>query len=90
VFSFLILPQFALSGILAPLQALSPVLDALSRLMPLRYAADLLRAVFYEGTPDYAASVNGNPLVDLLVVIGFTSACLIVGSRVFVRSERTR
>lgn len=90
VFSFLILPQFALSGVLAPLHGLSPVLNAISYLMPLRYAADLMRAAFYAGTPHYAASVSENPVVDALVLSVFTCLCLVVGSRVFARSERTR
>jgi ABC-2 type transport system permease protein len=90
VFSFLILPQFALSGVLAPLHGLSPLLNVLADVMPLRYAADLMRVAFYAGTPNYAASVNGNPAIDLLVVSGFTCACLAVGSVVFARSERTR
>ena len=90
VFSFLILPQFALSGVLAPLHGLSPVLEVLSYLMPLRYAADLMRAAFYAGTPNYAASVSGNPVIDVLVLSGFTAGCLVIGSRAFARSERTR
>jgi ABC-2 type transport system permease protein len=90
VFSFLILPQFALSGVLAPLHGLSPVLEVLSYLMPLRYAADLMRAAFYAGTPNYAASVSGNPLIDVLVLSGFTAVCLVIGSRAFAHSERTR
>jgi hypothetical protein len=49
-----------------------------------------MRVAFYAGTPNYAASVNGNPAIDLLVVSGFTCACLAVGSVVFARSERTR
>jgi ABC-2 type transport system permease protein len=90
VFSFLILPQFALSGVLAPLHGLSPMLNALSYLMPLRYATDLMRAAFYASTPNYAASVSENPVVDVIVLSAFTCVCLVVGSRVFARSERTR
>lgn len=90
VFSFVILPQFALGGVLAPLQGLSPALNVLSHLMPLRYAADLMRAAFYAGTPNYAASVSGDPVVDAVVVGGFTCLCLVVGAHAFGRSEQTR
>jgi ABC-2 type transport system permease protein len=88
VFNFLILPQFALSGVLAPLHGVSPVLDAFSHAMPLRYAADLLRTMFYAGTPGYAAAVSGNPLVDALVVCGLTAAFLAVGTAAFTHAER--
>ncbi|MGH7721531.1 MAG: ABC transporter permease [Candidatus Dormibacteria bacterium] len=90
VFNVLMLPQFALGGILAPLHGLSPVLDVLSHAMPLRYAADLLRALFYAGTPSYTAAVSGNPAVDGVLVAGLSATFLAVGTVAFVHVERRR
>lgn len=83
-------PQMFLSGALIPIGASTGVLGILSRLMPATYVVDLLRAVFYQGTPTYAKVVLYNPFVDLLVAIGLSAAFFVAGTYLFVRNERNR
>ena len=54
------------------------------------YAIDLARNVFYWGKPEYAAAVLRPLGVDLVVTIGFFLVFTIVGTFLFVRSDRNR
>jgi ABC-2 type transport system permease protein len=90
VFPFLILPQYFLAGVVAPLHGLPWYLEALSRVMPLRYAVDLTRSAFYAGTPGYQLAVADGPVADLAVVVGLFAVLLVVGALVFDYRERSR
>jgi ABC-2 type transport system permease protein len=90
IFPFVMLPQFFLAGVFNPIHNLPWYLDILSHLSPMRYAIDLLRDVYYGGLPD----VEPVALLDLptnLLIIGVTFVgLLLVGTTLFVRSERNR
>lgn len=96
VFPLLLLPQFFLAGVFSPLEGLQnvPILNVLSHLAPLRYAVDLMRAAFYATSPsygaDYAMVVADPPWWNLLVLAGLFAGFLVVGTALFVRSERNR
>jgi ABC-2 type transport system permease protein len=90
VFQFLIIPQYVLGGVLAPLRGLSGYLDVVAWAMPLRYAVDLNRAAFYAGTPGYGAAVPGDPVLDAAVVAGLFLVFLVAGAMTFEYRERTR
>jgi len=90
IFPFIMLPQFLIAGVFAPVQSLPFYLEILSRISPLRYAVDLTRGVFYVGHPDYPKVVLESPLFNLAVLaIGF-GVFLIIGTLLFVRGERNR
>ena len=94
ILPFVILPQFFLAGVFTPIQKLPIYLDILSRISPLRYAVDLTRTIFYVGHPDYAKVVlhgaGTGPLANLAIIgISFT-VFLVIGTTLFVRSERNR
>lgn len=86
----IIFPQMFLSGALIPIRNSTGVLGVLTHLMPLTYLVDLLRGVFYQGTPTYSQTVLYSPIVDLGVVVVLSIAFLIAGTLLFVRSERDR
>jgi ABC-2 type transport system permease protein len=90
IFPFVMLPQFFLAGVFNPIHNLPWYLDILSHLSPMRYAIDLLRDVYYGGLPD----VEPVALLDLptnLLIIGVSFVgLLLVGTTLFVRSERNR
>ena len=90
VFPFVMLPQFFLAGVFNPIRILPLPLDILSRISPMRYAVDLSRGVFYYGQPEYAKVVLASPLFNLLLMIALFSAFLVIGTWLFVRSERNR
>lgn len=92
ILPFLIFPQFFLAGVFTPLaHGSQPLyLDIISRITPLRYAVDLTRNVYYAGTPQYGRIVSDNPLVDIAVMALLFGIFLIIGTFVFVRSERNR
>ena len=90
IFPFIMLPQFLIAGVFAPVQSLPFYLEVLSRISPLRYAVDFTRGIFYIGHPDYPRVVLEPPLFNLAVLgIGF-AAFLVAGTILFVRSERNR
>ena len=66
-------------------------LDLASKIAPLRYAVDLTRAVYYQGQP---ATCNEIVLVSLfmnfLIMAGMFLIFLVVGTTLFVRSERNK
>jgi ABC-2 type transport system permease protein len=90
IFPFVMLPQFFLAGVFNPIHNLPWYLDILSHLSPMRYAIDLLRDVYYGGLPD----VQPVALLDLptnlaIIAVAFVGL-LLVGTTLFVRSERNR
>ncbi|WP_052890320.1 ABC transporter permease [Thermogemmatispora carboxidivorans] len=86
----LLFPQFFLAGIFIPMRNLPWYLDLLSKITPLRYSVDLLRNVVYSGQPEYSKVVLEGPAINLVVVCALTLLCLVVGTILFVRSERER
>ena len=90
LFPFVFLPQFFLAGVFNSIKVLPWYLDALSRLFPLRYAVDLLRGVYYAGTPEVAKVVLAPVALNLLVAGAMFAAFLVIGTALFVRGERNR
>ncbi len=90
VFTFLIVPQYVLAGVVAPVQVMPPMLDVVSRLMPLRYGVDLLRAAFDAGAPGPVAAAPESPIVDVLVVLALVLVLMGAGTWAFDRRERSR
>jgi len=90
VFPFVILPQYFLAGVVAPLQGLPAYLAAISWAMPLRYPVDLMRAAFYRGTAGYGVAVTESPLLDALVMAGLFLGLLVLGAALFESRERSR
>jgi ABC-2 type transport system permease protein len=83
-------PQMFLSGALIPLKNSTGVLGVLVRFMPATYLVDLLRGVFYQGTSTYSRVVLYNPIFDLMISLALAILFLVVGTYLFVRSERNR
>lgn len=90
IFPFLIFPQFFLAGVFNPLQNLPVYLAIPTRLTPLTYAVDLLRNVFYYGTPEHPKIVLFSTVTDLVVIIILSLILLILGTYLFARSERNK
>lgn len=90
VMPFVVLPQYFLAGVVAPLRGLPAYLDGLGWAMPMRYPVDLTRAAFYLGRPGYRGAVAESPLLDAAVTAGLFVLLLLVGAWVFDRRERAR
>lgn len=94
ILPFLIFPQFFLGGVFSPIQKLPIYLDILSRISPLRYAVDLTRDIFYIGHPDYDKVVLHGPgaglLFNIIIIAAMFLVFLVIGTTLFVRSERNR
>ena len=90
VFPFLMLPQYFLSGIFNPMVNLPSYLDIASRLSPMRYAVDLMRGLFYRGSPEYDKVVLQDPTVVIGIIAGAFIVFMIAGTALFVRRERER
>ena len=88
IFPFIILPQYFLAGIFNPIAVLPWYLEVLSRISPLRYAVDLIRGVFYAGGTDPAPAVLAPPEVNLAIMTAAFAVFMVVGTALFVRSER--
>ena len=88
VFPFVILPQYFLAGVVAPLRGLPGYLELLSWLMPLRYPVDLTRAAFYSGSPAYGQAVTEAPGLDAAVMGTLFVVFLVLGALLFERRER--
>jgi ABC-2 type transport system permease protein len=58
--------------------------------MPATYVVDLMRGVFYAGTPAYGQVVLYDPLIDLTITLVVSIALFIIGTYFFARSERER
>jgi ABC-2 type transport system permease protein len=90
VFPFILLPQYFVGGVFAPIKVLPWYLDIFSRIAPLRYAVDLMRGIYYAGQPEYDKIVLQNPLFNLLVIAAMFFVFLVIGTFLFVRGERNR
>lgn len=90
LFNFIFLPQFLLAGVFNPIRALPGYLEALSRIAPMRYAVDLVRSVYYLGSPERSRVVLDGFAVDAAVVAGLFGLFVVVGTALFVRNERNR
>jgi ABC-2 type transport system permease protein len=90
IIPFLIFPQFFLAGVFTPIRNLPWYLDIASRISPLRYAVDLARGAFYAGDPDYDKIVLTSPLVNLAIMAILFVVFMVVGTTMFVRSEKNR
>jgi ABC-2 type transport system permease protein len=88
--ALLVFPQMFLAGALIPVANSSGILGFLATIMPMTYSIDLARAIFYAGKPEFAAAVLHDPMLDLAVTIGFFLVFTIVGTYLFVRSDRNR
>jgi ABC-2 type transport system permease protein len=82
--------QMFLSGAFIPINNSSGVLSALSHAMPMTYIVDLLRGLIYQGTPVYSQIALYNPLLDLAIVTVISIASFVIGTYLFVRSEKNR
>ena len=90
IFPFIMLPQFFLAGVFNPLHNLPWYLDVLSRIAPMRYAVDLLRNVFYAFQPSAVPAEVSTLSANLAIIGVLFTAFLVVGTTLFVRSERNR
>ena len=90
VFGFIILPQFFLAGVFAPITTLPWYLDLLSRLSPMRYIVDLFRGIVYAGRPEYHHVVLLDPWVNVLTMSAIFVVLMVVGTALFVRRETNR
>lgn len=90
VFPFFIFPQFFLSGVFIPMKDVPDYLIILSRITPLFYAVDFIRGIYYYGKPEYSAVVVYNPLLNVLVMVSMFFIFIILGTYIFVKSEKER
>jgi ABC-2 type transport system permease protein len=90
IFPFVILPQFFLAGVFSPITNLPPVLFVLSRIAPMTYAVDLVRSVYFKGSPAYSKIVLFNTSIDLLVIAIAFLGFLFAGTYFFIKNERNR
>jgi ABC-2 type transport system permease protein len=91
ILPFLIFPQLILAGVFNPLRGLPIYLELASIIAPLRYAVDLTRAVYYQGQPAvYNKVVLTSPLLNLLLMTAMFATFLVIGTILFVRSERNK
>lgn len=90
VFPFIIFPQFFLAGVFNPIEVLPPYLDILSRISPMRYAVDLLRGVYYSGTPEYSKVTLESPTYNLIAISLMFLVFVTIGTYLFVKKERNR
>ena len=90
IFPFVMLPQFFLAGVFNPIGNLPWYLDIISHLSPMRYAIDLVRDVYYGGLPDTVpVALLGAP-ANVAIIGGMFVLFMVVGTTLFVRSERNR
>jgi len=90
VFPFFIFPQFFLSGVFTPMKNLPDYLTVLSRITPLFYAVDFVRGIYFYGKPEYSEVVIYSPLTNLIVMTVMFFAFIIIGTYIFVKSEKER
>ncbi len=90
IFPFVMLPQFFLAGVFNPIGHLPWYLDAISHLAPMRYAIDLVRDVYYTGLPDVEPVALLDAPANLTIIGLLFVAFMVVGTTLFVRSERNR
>jgi ABC-type multidrug transport system, permease component len=90
IFPFVMLPQFFLAGVFNPIGKLPWYLDILSHLSPMRYAIDLVRDVYYAGLPDATPVALLDAPANLAIIGALFVIFMLVGTTLFVRSERNR
>jgi ABC-2 type transport system permease protein len=90
VFQFLIIPQYVLGGVIAPLHALPTWLGVVGWAMPLRYGVELTRASFYANSRGYAQVVTLGPLADAGIMAGLFTVLLVAGASAWGRREPGR
>lgn len=90
IFPFLIFPQFFLSGVFSPIVNLPNYLFILSRISPMTYAVDLVRSIYYQGSPVASKIVLYSVATNLAVVILSATAMVIMGTYLFVKNEKSR
>jgi ABC-2 type transport system permease protein len=90
IFTFVMLPQFFLAGIFNPIKILPPYLAVLSAIAPMRYAVDLVRGAYYAGLPEFDRTVLDSPAVNITIMAAMFSVFVVLGTALFVRSERNR
>jgi ABC-2 type transport system permease protein len=90
IFPFVMLPQFFLAGIFNPIGHLPWYLDILSHLSPMRYAVDLVRDAYYGGLPEAVPVALADVPVNLTIIGALFAGFMLVGTTLFVRSERNR
>lgn len=90
IFPFLIFPQFFLSGVFSPIKHLPGYLLVLSRISPMTYAVDLIRSIYYSGSPAYDKVVINSVGTNLTVVATMTVIMVGIGTWVFVKNEKNR
>jgi ABC-2 type transport system permease protein len=88
--ALLVFPQIFLSGALIPTAASTGILGVLAKLMPMTYSIDLARNIFYAGKPEAALAVLHPLWLDLAVTAAFFLVFTIVGTYLFVRTDRNR
>ncbi len=90
IFPFLLFPQFFLAGVFNPIKILPWPLLILSRIAPMTYAVDLMRSIYYFGTPEYEKTVLFNPFMNLVIVLAMLVIFISFGTWMFVKNERNR
>lgn len=90
VFPFFIFPQFFLSGVFIPMKDVPEYLIVLSRITPLFYAVDFIRGIYYFGKPEYSSVVVYNPILNAVVIIAMFIVFIVLGTYIFVKSEKER
>lgn len=90
LFPFVFLPQFFTAGVFNPINNLPLPLEIVSRLSPLRYVVDMTRGIFYGGKPEFSRVVLDPLYLNLLVLALTFVVFMLIGTLLFVRSERNR
>jgi len=90
IFPFVMLPQFFLAGVFNPIHNLPPVLAALSALSALRYAVELIRNVYYGTQTGLVAPATSPLALNVVVIAASLLGFIVIGTALFVRSERNR
>lgn len=90
LFPFLLFPQFFLAGVFNPIKVLPLPILILSRIAPMTYAVDLMRSIYYFGTPEYQYTVLYNPAVNLAIVGIAFAVFFAAGTYFFIKNEKNR
>ncbi|OQY92242.1 MAG: hypothetical protein B6D41_08375 [Chloroflexi bacterium UTCFX4] len=90
LFPFVFLPQFFTAGVFVPINNLPLPLEIISLLSPLRYAVDLMRALFYAGSPEYDFVVLFPLWLNLAILTVSFIVFMALGTILFVRAEQNR
>ena len=85
-----VMPQMFLAGSIIPNASSGGILGVLTHLMPMTYVIDLARNVFYAGKPEFARVVQYPFAVDVAVTAAIFVAFLVIGTVMFVRTDRNR